>query len=130
MTAKRPDPQVARERLLKRKTELLRELHEMMTRSGDERAHAFARYLDAPEDEASADLITAIEVASAARDAREIEAIERALRRLGKGEYGQCIDCAEPIKPARLEASPEAERCLPCQTRYEREHGQHAPARL
>jgi RNA polymerase-binding transcription factor DksA len=48
-----------------------------------------------------------------------IPAIERALNRLVKREYGHCLDCEEPIPTERLLRQPHAERCVPCQTRYE-----------
>lgn len=35
----------------------------------------------------------------------------------------ECIDCGEPIEPARLIAMPRAVRCVACQTKYERIHG-------
>jgi DnaK suppressor protein len=34
----------------------------------------------------------------------ELVAIEESLQRLGRGLYGICKDCGEPIEPARLEA--------------------------
>ena len=35
-----------------------------------------------------------------------------ALARLQAGTYGACVDCGRPIEPARLQARPEAARCL------------------
>jgi DnaK suppressor protein len=46
--------------------------------------------------------------------------LSAALGRLSAGAYGVCVECAEPIAPARLEAVPEAETCLPCQAGLER----------
>lgn len=40
-----------------------------------------------------------------------------------KPETGECVDCGEPIEPARLAAMPKALRCVDCQSRHERLHG-------
>jgi RNA polymerase-binding protein DksA len=39
-------------------------------------------------------------------DAKILQAIEEALRRIEQGTYGICRDCGEPIAPARLNAIP------------------------
>ncbi|MBI1963752.1 MAG: TraR/DksA family transcriptional regulator [Candidatus Rokubacteria bacterium] len=43
-----------------------------------------------------------------------------ALDRLAEGEYGICVECEEPISPARLRAMPEVQTCVRCQDRIER----------
>jgi DnaK suppressor protein len=43
-----------------------------------------------------------------------------ALDRLNEGEYGVCVECGEPIAPARLAAMPEVATCVRCQDRLER----------
>jgi phage/conjugal plasmid C-4 type zinc finger TraR family protein len=35
----------------------------------------------------------------------------------------ECVECGEPIEPARLTAMPKAIRCLDCQARHERLYG-------
>jgi DnaK suppressor protein len=50
----------------------------------------------------------------------ELEAIERAERRLDAGTYGLSIESGEPIPDARLEAIPWAERTADEQERHER----------
>lgn len=45
--------------------------------------------------------------------------VEAALARLDNGTYGTCVDCGQPLDEERLEARPEAARCMPCQTRAE-----------
>ena len=47
-------------------------------------------------------------------DARELESIVHALRRLRSGVYGRCIVCAGSIPHADLEAAPEAVMCQVC----------------
>jgi DnaK suppressor protein len=43
-----------------------------------------------------------------------------ALDRLNSGDYGICVECEEPIAPARLRALPEVQTCVRCQDRLER----------
>jgi DnaK suppressor protein len=45
--------------------------------------------------------------------------LSSALDRLSEGGYGVCVECAEPIAPARLEAAPEVETCIRCQAGIE-----------
>jgi len=48
------------------------------------------------------------------RGKREIEAIDHALARMGSGDYGRCEVCGQAIPPARLQAMPTADTCVPC----------------
>lgn len=50
----------------------------------------------------------------------EVAEIERALRRLDAGTYGNCLVCGEPIPLQRLLVMPAAERCTACQAAGER----------
>jgi RNA polymerase-binding transcription factor DksA len=50
--------------------------------------------------------------------------IAEARRALDDGTYGTCRDCGQEIPPARLEAVPEAVRCVGCQRRFEGRHRQ------
>ena len=51
--------------------------------------------------------------------ADEAQNIELAQQRLAEGAYGTCVDCGKDIPPERLEAIPEAIRCIDDQNRYE-----------
>jgi RNA polymerase-binding transcription factor DksA len=51
--------------------------------------------------------------------AGEAEQVELAQQRLAEGTYGTCVDCGKEIPEARLEANPEAIRCVEDQERYE-----------
>jgi DnaK suppressor protein len=53
------------------------------------------------------------------REAAELQAIDRALRRIADGSYGLCLICGARIPAARLHAQPTAERCVDCQARAE-----------
>ncbi len=41
-----------------------------------------------------------------------------ALARIDESSYGQCVDCGNEIPEGRLEARPEAARCVTCQAKY------------
>lgn len=56
----------------------------------------------------------------AERSHDDLQAIEAALKRMDDGTYGVCVDCGEPIAPARLNARPEAATCVDCQQRRRR----------
>ena len=48
-----------------------------------------------------------------------IAEVTAALARLEAGDWGVCVDCGQPIPEARLEARPEATRCVGDQARFE-----------
>jgi RNA polymerase-binding transcription factor DksA len=50
----------------------------------------------------------------AALVAREIASVQRALLRIEKGSYGECVQCGAEIASKRLEARPEAALCIVC----------------
>jgi len=43
-----------------------------------------------------------------------------ALRRIELGTYGTCVDCGAGVPEGRLEAKPEASRCVKCQGKWDR----------
>ena len=45
-----------------------------------------------------------------------------ALTRMSEGTYGRCVDCGKPVPDGRLEARPDAARCVACQATYDRRH--------
>jgi RNA polymerase-binding transcription factor DksA len=51
------------------------------------------------------------------RQRERLAQVRHALARLAKGHYGTCERCGGPIAPGRLEAAPEATRCVPCAAR-------------
>jgi RNA polymerase-binding transcription factor DksA len=46
--------------------------------------------------------------------------VSAALRRMDEGTYGLCVDCAKPVPEGRLEARPDAARCVACQGKHDR----------
>lgn len=98
--------------------EIRRELAESRTR----------RYVDLAgvgdlEDHALADLLVDENLAEIHHYVREYRAVGAALGRMERGEYGACVDCGEPIHVERLHVYPTALRCIDCQERFERTHG-------
>ena len=46
--------------------------------------------------------------------------VQAALRRVNEGTYGLCVDCGKPVPEGRLEARPDASRCVACQGKHDR----------
>jgi DnaK suppressor protein len=45
--------------------------------------------------------------------------VSAAIRRVRAGTYGECVECGNPIAPARLRAIPEVTTCVTCQEKLE-----------
>jgi DnaK suppressor protein len=67
-----------------------------------------------------------LDLADNARSTAVVEAAEAqlkhvraALARLDEGKYGRCVDCGTDLPQDRLEAKPEAARCMSCQAKAE-----------
>lgn len=52
-------------------------------------------------------------------DAKILQAIEEALRRMDQGTYGVCRDCGEEIAAARLNAIPWTRVCITCKEKQQ-----------
>lgn len=63
----------------------------------------------------------AMSVAAQNRRRIELERIEAALQRIETGEFGECVDCGEPINIKRLQLDPAAPLCVDCAGRRERD---------
>ena len=77
-------------------------------------------HLDQHPAEAASEL-TEQETEAAVRsvvDQQRTEVVE-ALARLDDGTYGRCLDCNTELSDERLDARPEAARCVECQTTME-----------
>lgn len=71
-------------------------------------ADSGANLVDADREEASLEILQA-----------QQERVREALGRLDAGSYGKCVDCGQALPDERLEARPEAARCVTCQQRAE-----------
>lgn len=114
------DLDAARERLLQMRRELdssVSTLEAEGAGTGSELSSADQHPADAATDLQDADRQVA--VMEAAADQRE--QVEAALARIADGSYGTCVNCGKPLPEERLEARPEAARCVSCQARQEGE---------
>ena len=59
-------------------------------------------------------------ISMSANDRRMLEMIDEALKRVEAGDYGECVNCGEPVSEKRLEAVPWARYCVKCQDLQER----------
>ena len=57
-------------------------------------------------------------VLHSARDQRA--GVEAALARIEENSYGKCVDCGQEIPEGRLDARPDAARCVGCQAKHAR----------
>lgn len=111
-----------RDKLQARAEELRREIAATMQKQGNG-AGSLPRHGDETDDDAVADLETSLDAANAARESKELQAVERAIERLHSPDFGSCEECGADIPVARLQVSLTATRCIGCQTRYEKERG-------
>ena len=58
-------------------------------------------------------------IAGKTQVSQQLRRIELALRRIEEGDYGDCLECGEPILVARLQIQPEASLCVDCQSQNE-----------
>ncbi len=118
-------------RILKQRYQQLRkEISEELRRTDEERYIELAGRVHDPEEEAVADLLVDLNLAAIDRHIQELRQIDAALIRIAKLEYGRCGDCEQPIGLERLGANPVAERCLPCQEKFEKTHQVNATPSL
>lgn len=57
----------------------------------------------------------------------ELNDIDRALARVHSQDYGVCVSCSAEIPLTRLQAEPQASRCIRCQTQLERTRSVQTP---
>jgi DnaK suppressor protein len=108
------DEQRARQLLHEQRERIERELAELRSDRGDGELsnidqHTADSGSELFEIERDQSMITRLE--------HDLEAIERAERRLEEGTYGRSVDSGEPIPDGRLEAVPWAERTAEEQAR-------------
>lgn len=106
-----------------RRDALRGEVRVQLQGSGDERVVGLRNRLDETDDWAVADALAELDIAGVKHALRELADVDAALARMRDGGYGFCIDCAEPIAPARLAAYPMAPRCIECQQIHEARPG-------
>lgn len=108
-----------RHRLEAERAELRSEIDAEVSRHDEENHARIADAVRDRGDESVADLYADLGFATIEMQVDRLRAVENALQRMAKGEYGVCIDCGEGIGPARLRADPAVGRCINCQTHAE-----------
>ena len=71
-------------------------------------ADSGANLADADREEASLEILHA-----------QQERVREAIARVDAGTFGRCVDCGSELPDERLEARPDAARCVDCQQRAE-----------
>jgi len=51
---------------------------------------------------------------------RILQLVNEALKRIGEGNFGQCLACGQEVQSKRLEAVPWARHCIECQEKQEK----------
>ena len=108
--------------LEQRRTALIAEVSRDLGKMREDRLEDLAGTAPDAADESVASLISDLDQADATRDVSELRMLEGARARMADGSYGSCIDCGQDIGFARLRANPGAERCIRCQTLFEKTH--------
>lgn len=109
--------------LLKQRYYALREeVRQELINTDNQHFVDFAERVHDLEDASVADLLVDLQLADIDRHIQEIRDVDAALIRIAEGNYGICSDCSDDIPVARLTAYPTANRCLRCQTLYEKNH--------
>ena len=107
-----------------RQVQLREEIRQALIKSDSEHYLQIADSVRELEDESFADLIVDVGLVEIDRDLDELRAIDAALLRMAEGSYGVCEACDKPIDVKRLNLTPQALRCIDCQTIFERTHFQ------
>jgi RNA polymerase-binding transcription factor DksA len=113
------DQQTARDRL----TEMLHDLEDSARTLDRETAGGEPGELS-NLDQHPAELATNLSDSDRENAVREVvdgqrQEVVDALARLDDGSYGTCVDCGRPLPEERLDARPEAARCVECQAKAE-----------
>lgn len=112
-----------RESLQTRRAELRRAVEHDLANADDENLNTLAGEVRDAGDEALADLLADMNLDHLQRETQELHRVENALAAMDRGHYGRCEECGDGIPFERLQARPQARRCLPCQERIERDRG-------
>ena len=113
------DTERVRARLRERAEEIARRRAELVETDAGMRENELADYDQHPADSGTETFEQELDATREILLADEARSVEIAEHRLGEGTYGTCVDCGKEIPQERLEAIPEAIRCIEDQNRYE-----------
>ena len=107
----------------RRRAALVREVGRDLERVREDGLDNIVGAVPDPGDESVQSLIQDLDQAEASRDLSELRTLDAARARMDDGSYGSCSSCGQDIGFERLRANPGAERCIQCQTQFEKTHG-------
>jgi len=107
----------------RRRAALVREVGRDLDRVREDGLDNVVGAVPDPGDESVQSLIQDLDQAEASRDLSELRTLDAARARMDDGSYGPCSSCGQDIGFERLRANPGAERCIQCQTQFEKTHG-------
>ncbi|MDT7541028.1 MAG: DnaK suppressor protein [Acidobacteriota bacterium] len=105
-----------RDRLLERRESLFKQVNEAELSSRERDSEA----TQDPADMAANAYTKELLISMSANDRKLLGLIDEALAHVESGDYGECINCGEPVSEKRLEAVPWTRYCLKCQDLQER----------
>jgi DnaK suppressor protein len=105
-----------------RRSALLREFGLDLDKMREDRLDNVVGAVPDTGDESVQSLIQDLDQAEASRDLSELRSLDAARARMAEGSYGVCTSCGQDIAFERLRATPGAERCIRCQTQFEKTH--------
>ncbi|MDT5294552.1 MAG: DnaK suppressor protein [Acidobacteriota bacterium] len=105
-----------RDRLLSRRESLFSQVTEAEMSSRERDLEA----TQDPADMAANAYTKELLISMSANDRKLLQLIDEALVRVEGGEYGECVNCGEPVSEKRLDAVPWTRYCLKCQDLQER----------
>jgi len=110
MTTASVDPRKVRDLLEARRGALLSRYKATLERADEELATPAHEFVDVASEQWDAQVLSVMSDV----DARALEGVIGAIRRLEAGTYGVCAMCGGPIEPARLHALPQTAECVEC----------------
>lgn len=111
------DPETARRVLLEKERELVSDIGRYDQNARESRGDEVRD----PIDEATTEVLEATSYAESGVERHTLTLVRNALRAIDEGTYGVCIDCGNPIEPARLKAVPWTPYCRADQEKHDRE---------
>ena len=112
----------AKRRLSERSAVLRADIQRELRKYDADRYGVVADRVGDAGDGSVADMLMHVDLSEIQRDVAELRDIDAAFARIATGTYGICVDCGEPIDPARLEQLPQAKRDVECQRRHEEQY--------
>jgi DnaK suppressor protein len=102
--------------LLEKKERIEKELEKLVDLNKQKPFPDFGPGDEVEDEEEQADEVEEIGNSLAIRNVleKELENIQEALKKIGRGKYGICENCAKPIKLKKLKIKPSSKYCVKC----------------